>query len=62
MVLGLTRDDPLQHVGEPKIEVAAGVAEAAVLHVRSVIARLQLANQELPYGRKEVGSAATSTD
>ena len=32
---------------KPTIQVAAGVTEAAVLHIRSLIARLRLANQEL---------------
>jgi transposase len=39
---------------KPTIRVAAGVAEAAVLHVRSVIARLQLANQELRAAEKKL--------
>jgi hypothetical protein len=31
---------------QPAIEVAAGVTEAAVLHLRSLVARLRLANRE----------------
>ena len=31
---------------QPAITVAAGVTEAAVLHLRSLVARLHLANQE----------------
>jgi len=32
---------------QPAITVGAGVTEAAVLHLRSLVARLRLANQEL---------------
>jgi transposase len=39
---------------KPTIPAAAGVTEAAVLHVRSVIARLELANRELRTAEKKL--------
>jgi transposase len=45
-VLGILR--------KPTIQVAAGVTEAATLHVRSLIARLRLANQELRTAEKRL--------
>jgi transposase len=39
---------------EPSIHVAAGVTEAAVLHLRSIIVRLRLVNQELRTAEKKL--------
>ena len=39
---------------KPAIRVAAGVTEAAVLHIRSLITRLRLANQELRAAEKKL--------
>jgi transposase len=39
---------------KPTIPVAAGVTEAAVLHIRSLIARLRMANQELRIAEKKL--------
>src|SRR4051794_10564638 len=49
----------------PAITVGAGVTEAAVLHLRSLVARLRLANQELDQAARkldELGTALSETD
>ncbi|HEY4043785.1 MAG TPA: IS110 family transposase [Rhodopila sp.] len=41
-------------LGQPAITVAAGVTEAAVLHLRSLVARLRLANQEFHQAERKL--------
>jgi len=41
-------DTVLATLREPAIKVADGVAEAASIHLRSLIARLRVVNRELP--------------
>jgi len=45
---------------QPAIKVAAGVAEAAVLHLRSLIARLRLANCEFHQAERKLGELCTA--
>src|SRR5919199_5692716 len=44
----------------PAIKVAAGVAEAAVLHVRSLVVRLRLANQEFRQAERKLEEFCTA--
>ena len=50
----LTPPRSLPFCGSRAIRVAAGVTEAAVLHIRSLITRLRLANQELRAAEKKL--------
>jgi hypothetical protein len=45
---------------QPAITVAAGVTEAAVLHLRSLVARLRLANQEFRQAERMLDALCTS--
>jgi transposase len=45
---------------QPAITVAAGVTEAAVLHLRSLVARLRLANQEFHQAERKLEELCTS--
>jgi len=48
---------------QPAIRVAAGVTEAAVLHLRSLVARLRLTNQELQQAERKLDElCATLTE
>jgi transposase len=45
---------------QPAITVGAGVTEAAVLHLRSLVARLRLANQELHQAARKLDELCTA--
>ena len=45
---------------QPAIAVAAGVAEAAILHLRSLVARLRLANQEFRQAERKLEELCTN--
>src|SRR5829696_1104514 len=45
---------------QPAIAVAEGVAEAAVLHLRSLVARLRLANRELHQAERKLDELCTA--
>src|SRR5215204_4933437 len=45
---------------QPAITVAAGVTEAAVLHLRSLVARLRLANQEFRQAERKLEELCTA--
>ena len=45
----------LEVLRQPAIPVAAGVTEAAVLHLRSLVARLRLANAEFRQAERKLG-------
>lgn len=45
---------------QPEIPVAAGVTEAAVLHLRSLVARLRLANQEFHQAERKLEELCTA--
>ena len=45
---------------QPAITVAAGVTEAAVLHLRSLVARLRLANREFHQAERKLNELCTT--
>jgi transposase len=45
---------------QPAIKVAAGVTEAAVLHLRSLVARLRLANREFHQAERKLDALCTA--
>src|SRR3954462_1126745 len=48
------------HLRQPAITVAPGVTEAAVLHLRSLVARLRLANQEFHQAARKLEELCTA--
>jgi hypothetical protein len=59
----IRRVDPTTAIGvlrQPAITVAAGVTEAAVLHLRSLIARLRLTNQEFRQAERKLEELCTT--
>ncbi len=50
----------LRILREPAIKVAAGVAEAASVHIRSLIARLRVVNHELQAAERQLDKICTA--
>ena len=53
-IRGVDAETALGILRRPAIKVAAGVAEAAVLHVRSLVVRLRLANREFRQAERKL--------
>ena len=56
----LDAEQALGILRQPAITVAAGVTEAAVLHLRSLVARLRLANREFHQAERKLDELCTA--